>query len=167
VIQPLLEPHRRQSSKGTALAVRRLDRSQRRRGFGVGGGVVVMSGILESTADSIAPSRTLVQWRNTALRFDYHRFGDKHRPAPSSCGSATERILPNNSNRPDSESTRSAARPHWTNTKFVRRLNCSSQRRRGFCAGGRGVLVVTSAILEPRRRFYRSDGSIGATTRSR
>jgi len=39
-----------------------------------------MSGILDSTVDSIAPSRTLVQWRNTALRFDYHRFGDNHRP---------------------------------------------------------------------------------------
>ncbi len=39
-----------------------------------------MSGILDSTVDSIAPSRTLVEWRNTALRFDYHRFADNHRP---------------------------------------------------------------------------------------
>jgi len=55
--QPNPAPH---TTISTSI-VRRLNCSQRRRGFGVDGRVVVMSGILESTLDSTAPPPTLVE----------------------------------------------------------------------------------------------------------
>jgi hypothetical protein len=48
------------------ISVRRLNCSERRRGVGVVGAVMVTSGILKSTLDSTAPPPILVEWRHRA-----------------------------------------------------------------------------------------------------